>query len=393
MTRFYHQLGHRAVWSLDSILRDNAGDGAILAPRYMPPAKITALAPALRRRSLFDPQFFLPGTSRGKLVDYQFYPSIIADGFSSTEYDEETAVRSASLCLAFQNRHDFEHLIIPTRIDDSGSESYIRSQMQLFVDPFLQAYRDQGSAGSLLLQLILSDRALKDEAYRSAILNWVTSLQDLAGVYLITVRATPRKQLQDIDLLLATLRMTTALRDSGLQVILGYLNTEALPLLVADPTGIATGSYENLRKFSVRAFEPADGAPQRGPNARIYLPRLCQWIAHQYVGAITREISDVEAYFGESPYRIEMFSPSYNWHFTKPQPYKHYFHVFSGQIRSLSSLRGSDRFDAVIDTIERARAEFQRLGDAGIVFDADSDDQHLAAWLTALNQFRRERGL
>ena len=392
MVRLYHQLGHRYTWSLSSLQDDNCGDGAIIAPRYMAPAKVTALNSTLRRKSFFDPQFFLPGTSRGKLTEYDFFPAIVADGFSSTEYGEEAARESAELCLGFQEQNDFEYLVIPTRVDENTPSKYIESQMELFVHPFLAAYRDLDSQQEILLQLILSDRMLKDEAYRAAILNWVTSLEELAGVYLIVHRPPGRKQLQDIDLLLAMLMMTSALRRAGLEVVLGYLNSEALPLLVADPTAVATGSYENLRIFSIRAFEDAGSTTMRGPNARVYVPRLCQWIEYPYVDAVKRVIPDVAEFFEESPYHVEMFKPSYNWHFTKPEPYKHYFYVFSRQFRELASLHGIDRFDAVVETIERARAEFRQLADSGIVFGVDNDDQHVAIWLTALNLFRRERG-
>jgi hypothetical protein len=87
-----------------------------------------------------------------------------------------------------------------------------------------------------------------------------------------------------------------------------------------------------------------------------------------------------------------MFQPDYNWHFSKPQPYKHYFFVFSKQIKQLSESQGTDRFHAVYNLIEEALREFEKLHELGIVFTRDNDSSHLATWLTALNLFRREYG-
>lgn len=59
MFRFYHQLGHRYKWSIDSLTKDGAGDGVIIAPRYMSPKEVESLQLKLRSTSFFDPQFLI----------------------------------------------------------------------------------------------------------------------------------------------------------------------------------------------------------------------------------------------------------------------------------------------------------------------------------------------
>lgn len=233
---------------------------------------------------------------------------------------------------------------------------------------------------------------LKEKGFRNTIINWITSIDDIKGVYLIFQRQRNRKQIDDFDLIISMLKTITLLRRNDLEVILGYLNTEAIPLLLADPNGIATGSYENLRMFQLTAFnEPEEDKMMRGPNARIYVSKLCQWIEHPYVGAI-KQVIDSSDFFDESPYRIEMFEPSYNWHFTKPSPYKHYFFVFSNQIKQIADYSPDIRFKVISDILKAALRQFETLEEKGIVFDSESGSKHLSAWLTALNLFAKEFG-
>jgi hypothetical protein len=249
MTRIYHQLGHRYQWSIESLLSEQTGDGAIIAPRYMTPAKVAALPASLRAQSIFDPQFFLPASTRGALPTYSFFPQVMAEGFSTTEWDGALADECARRCLGFQDDCGFESLVIPTRFRDGMPSDFVDSQQGSFVGPFMSAYARLGTTKPILLQLVLTDQMLKDRNYRRDLLNWITGIEDIAGVYLITHISNRRKQVTDIDFLLAMLSFIRSIKTAGMQVILGYLNTEAILLLASDPDAVTMGSYENLRMF------------------------------------------------------------------------------------------------------------------------------------------------
>jgi hypothetical protein len=196
----------------------------------------------------------------------------------------------------------------------------------------------------------------------------------------------------DIDYLLALLAFVKAIKDNDMSIVVGYLNTEALPLLVADPTAVTIGGYENLRMFSLKAFENDDGGVSRGPVARIYVSRLLQWINHQYLGAIRRVMDDMEGYVDESRYRVSMFESRYNWHFAKPEPYKHYFLVFAKQLNRIAAVSLPDRVAVAREECERAVAEYRKLEQLGIVFDPESASGHLGPWITAIKIFEKELG-
>lgn len=390
MIELLHQLGFRYQWSLASLTDEGSGNGAIIGPRYMERAKVISLPRTIRERSIFDPQFYLPNSNQGKLTTYPFFPHVVAGGFSTTEWNEELALQSASQCLSFQNECGFKYVVIPTRFRSGMPSDYIESQSRLFVEPFLKSYRNQAIDKPCLLQLILTDQMLKDENYRRDILNWVTGMREVEGIYLIYHLPSRHKQIDDIDFLLAAMSFVNAIKRANMTVVMGYLNTEAIPLLVVEPDAITIGSYENLRMFDVLPYQDEEEMQQhRGPNARIYVSRLLQWIEHQYIGAIARVIDNRESFFDDSQHRVIMFEPTYNWHFTKPEPYKHYFVTFAQQFRRLISYNGHDRFDAVREECQRALSEFQSLENRGIILDSESSGRHLPAWLTALNLFEQ----
>lgn len=388
MSRLLHQLGHRYSWNLESLAQAGTGDGVIVGPRYIERAKVLALPVALRGVSLFDPQFYLPHSAQGKLSTYPFFPQVISGGFSTTEWNDELQAQCADACLAFQHGCGFEHLTIPCRFYEGMPSDFIEKQDAQFVQPFLEAAQRLDSGRSLVLQLITTDQMIRDEEYRTELLNWVTSYPELHGVYLIYHVHNRRKQIDDIDFLIGLLRFCTALRASGLNVFVGYCNTEAMLLACAGVEAVSIGAYENLRMFSTKAFEEKDDSVRRGPNARVYVPRLLQWIEHEYLGAIRQVVGSLDDYIEDNEHRVAMFSPSYNWHFTKPDPYKHYFRAFTTQFRRICLNEGEARIAAVFAECQQAMVHYDELQHAGIVFDSESAGAHLPRWLTTINLWR-----
>jgi len=343
----------------------------------------------IRRSAIFDPQFFLPNSSEGKLPTYAFFPHVIAEGFSTTEWSNSLQSRCAESCLQFQQECDFKYLIIPSRFYEGMPSDFIDNQDRSFVRPFIESARRLRPTKPLLLQLILTDQMIKDERYRTELLNWITSYSEIQGVYLIYHVHNRHKQIEDVDFLVSLLGFCTALKLVDMTVVVGYCNTEALLLTCTGCDVVTIGSYENLRMFNTTAFEDNEEKKIRGPNARVYIPKLLQWVEHPYIGAIKRVVRNIDQYIEDNSHRVAMFSPTYNWHFTKPDPYKHYFITFTRQLQRLCSNSGDARVGALLAECRQAITEFERLQRGGIVFDQDSSGAHLSKWITAINLWRR----
>lgn len=387
----YHQLGFRSQWNFQSFINDSVGNGFILAPSHMEKSEVENLDNNLKRNSIFDPQFFIPSVQKRKLSTYDFFPDVVANGFQTSEYSDGFSQECAERCISFQKVNGFRKLIIPTRYISGMPSNFIQQQQQLFVMPFVDAITRLGKDRPVLLQIVLNDGMIKDLEFSSDLLNWITGIPTIDGVYLIADINPRPKQLRDIDFLYSYLRFIQALSLNDLYILLGYQNTEAVLLTLASPSAVSIGSYENLRMFNIRNFKEDENGTKRGPNARIYVSKLFQWIDTNYIGAIARVFGNTHL-FDDNHYKAQMFEPTFQWHFSKPELYKHYFLVFSGQIQNITNYNGIDRYHFISHLIEQGMAEFDSIRDRGVILDQDSDGSHLPAWLTAANLFAQDQG-
>lgn len=101
--RFYHQVGHCSTWNLESFAADGCGDGLILSPVHQNRLSVERLHEDIQRQSLFDPQYYLPNSTKAKLATYDFFPEQISNGFSTANFPLVSR-DSAERCVAFQDR-------------------------------------------------------------------------------------------------------------------------------------------------------------------------------------------------------------------------------------------------------------------------------------------------
>ena len=94
----YHQCGHNLVWNLDSLTQDRAGDGMIFSPVNDGPDRIMVLERDIRTRSLFDPQFYVPASERGKLPEFPFFLSAVMPALTTTDFRDGLPGNSAAVC-------------------------------------------------------------------------------------------------------------------------------------------------------------------------------------------------------------------------------------------------------------------------------------------------------
>jgi hypothetical protein len=232
---------------------------------------------------------------------------------------------------------------------------------------------------------------LSDEEKRDEVLNWVTSHQNIEGVYLIFENNFTSKQIKDFDYLLNALKFIKILKDNQMEVHLGYSNTEALLYSIAMPDSVSVGSYENLRSFGIKRFQDLEKSQMRPPNARLYSSHLLQWIDYEYIQAMKSLVPDYADFFDDSEYKPLMFTPEFKWHFAKSEPYKHYFYIFNRQIKGLPASQ-QDRIDQMKGAIKNALSLFKEIEDV-ILLDDDSNGSHLPTWFNIINAFQKELAL
>jgi len=378
--KIFHQAGHNTIWNLDSFRDDNTGDGIIFSPVHFQKERLEAVYTNIKENSLLDPQFYVPDSQKAKLQSYEFFPETLMDGFSTVDYEAQ-AYEAAEQCLKFQLQNEFESLIIPARYFSDLVSNYIPQQKGLFVDPFLHAYRRNGNGKQLIMTLPMTATMLLDDDYRVSILDWATSYPEIHGVYLLVYFDEISKQLQNYDKLLSYVNFIQDLQGAELEVICGYCNTEGLLLTLLDVYGVAMGAYENTRRFSIDKFLE-DDQDRRGPAARIFLPRLLNWVRWFTADEIRSDFPDLwDEIYTPTDYSEAVFASGQAPHFSQPPLYKHQFQLMTNLYRELSGQTLQDRKQNLVDKIRTASELYVKLNDAGILFfDDNCRGGHLPVW-------------
>ncbi len=391
----FHQLGWRYKWSIDTLKNEQIGDGVIISPRSMNKEEVDELDSFIKRKAILDPQLFNPREVNKKMATYDFYPALIVKGGYATGNYKEHSPISANVCVDYQINNDFRYMVIPTRYFDGlpPVADFIKVQNEHFVDPFIKNINSKGIDKDIFVQVILNVFMVKSKEFTDELLDWITGLQGIKGVYLITEYPTDDKQICDSDFLHSLLKFINVLYQNELRVILGYLNTEALVLSLANPSVISIGSFENLRRFHYSMFEDMNAEKdQRGPKPRIYVPQMLQWVEYPFVQDIVKSIPETRRWVGNNKYLDTVFQPTYKWSNNSKEPYKHYFIEGSKQLQEISVLNDADRYNAVRNMIELAKADYSKIYDNGVRLDEKSSEKHLNYWLTAINLFAKDQG-
>jgi hypothetical protein len=385
--KIYHQAGHNTIWNIESLKNDNSGDGIIFSPVHYPKNNMEAVDETIKTRSMFDPQFYVPGSQKAKLQTYEFFPEVFAKGFSTKDF-EIIANKVAAQCLDFQVTNKYESIIIPARYHSEMITDYIEKQKAFTIEPFLSVIASDGVNKDIFVTLPITKSMVQDIEYQTQILNWITSYPDIQGVYLLNEIGEVTKQITQYENLISHVNFINELQGSGLKVIIGYCNVESILLSILDPYAVTIGAYENTRNFSIAKFLD-DESDIRGPAPRVYIPNLLNWVRYDTVVEIKEDFPELwDKIYTPTNYMDSIFKAGTRPHFTKPELYKHHFSLIYNQLKKLSSKGFEERKNELRQMINEASKLYGEIKDAGIMFfDKNCDGEHLPVWNRVLRQF------
>ncbi len=382
---------------------NEVGDGFIISPLDMNMDILKKIDDQDLENSFLDPQFYALNIYRDSYLSYKFLDEV------DNIYDYNLQKNGiAKKCIDFQNKVSFKYITIPTidfdllALEESYSELYddIKSDSdvssyfdsnsikisllnKLILDPFTNYITQNNIKKPILFTIVFNDEMAKNSDLFNSMLATVTNNETINGIYLLPQNNRTFKRISDINFLVKIMEFIHILRENDLEVIVGYSDIECLLYTVAGATAIPIGVYENLRKYDGLKFSNNDYSG-RGPNPRIFSSILLQWIEYPYLSVI-KENSDLSKYFEQNDYFLETQEKDYNWHFSKPQCYKHYMVSFSRIIKNLSNDL-EERYQQVDKLLEQANNAFRELSDF-VFFDDNSSGDHINKWRTALKSY------
>lgn len=383
-----HQAGHNTKWNLDSITEEHIGDGIIFSPVHHAKSNLIAVETEIKKHSIFDPQFYMPASQKQKLQTYSFFPDVITNGFSTVDYCS-VAHESAKSCIDFQIENNFSSIVIPSRFFQEMVTDFIDQQLAFTVDAFLAHLPKGEDKKKIFLTLPLTIAMVRDERYRTSLLNWVTSYPEIDGIYLLVNFEERTKQVHDYDKLFSYVSFVRELVQADLDVICGYSNLEGLILSMFDIWGVTIGAYENTRSFSIDKFIDDDKI-QMGPAPRIYLPGLLNWVRYDTAKEIMEDCPHLwDKVYVPTPEADKVLSEAKPPHFTQAPLYKHYFRLAYGEYSDLLSVAPAQRHKILSQRVEVAIQLHQEIEAEGVqFFDENCRGGHLTGWRRLLKNLK-----
>lgn len=379
--KVFHQVGHNPKWNLDSFTEDSCGNGLILSPVHQDPNSVEKLEPHIRESCMFDPQFYLPGSQKRKLKAYSFFPETFMNGFSTIEF-EAVAKQAAEECIAFQLAQGFGNVVIPTRFLNQMYTDFIEQHERFSVIPFLEALPEMDQP--VCLSLALTDHMIQDEGFRNRILNWVTKYPEIDQIYLIYSVERETKQIQSSDFLASALSFAKEISDTGLELIIGYQNTESLLFTLIDNVTVSFGTFENTRIFSIDKFLVTD-EERRGPKPRIYLSGLLNWVQFEQAKQIRSGANKIwELSYKPTEYSELVLSRKIDPYFNQAELYKHHLCCMQDQFDQLNAIPATERATLIGKWIKDANELYSEIDDVGLFIEKHGNGAHLSPWNVAL---------
>ena len=383
----YHQCGHNTVWNIDSFCKDKIGDGLIFSPSDFEKEKVEKLDLKIKESSFFDPQYYLPKSDKKKLQTYNFFPNTFMNNDYSTVNYEEKAYDDAYKCVEFQKNNSFNRIIIPCVYKENFTDKYLAIQKELYIIPFVSAIEKLNVNKPVFLTLILKDNYLFDKEIREEILSFATSFQAIDGIYIIPEHVETYKRVRDEKYLFELMKFIDKLRENELLVHLGYTDIEGFILSLSDITSISIGAYENTRCFSIEKFKSNVGKRQ-GPNPRVFSAKLLQNVEYTYLAPLETLYDKYDELFEDNEYKIKLFEPTFQWHFTKPEIYKYYFCEYSKLLQKLT-VEYDERYQFILEKIKESMIYYKEINDSGVLLDERSNGDHLIHWTNAINMYNK----
>lgn len=379
--KVFHQVGHNFSWNIQSFTDDSCGDGLILSPVHQDPGSVEKLPANIRAASMFDPQFYLPSSQKPKLKAYSFFPETFVNGFTTTSF-EAAAKQAATVCVNFQLSQGFQNIVIPVRYLDQMYSDFIEQHESFSVIPFLEAL--SGVDRPVCLTLALTNHMIQDEKFRNDVLNWVTKFPEIDQIYLIYSIERETKQIKSADFLSAALAFAKEICDTGLELIVGYQNTESLLFTLIDDITVTYGTFENTRIFSIDKFLVTD-EERRGPKPRIYLPGLLNWVQFDQAKQIQSSSKEIwDCAYRTSKYADIVLNREVAPYFNQPELYKHHLLCMQEQFNQLSAISPIERAKLISTWIKNAASLYSEIEDIGLLIEKHGDGTHLSPWNIAL---------
>lgn len=383
--KLLHQLGHNYKWPLDSFFENEVGDGFVLLARSIEKEKIGKALSGYKAdkylpHSFLDLQFYGGKDSIGGHLDtYEFHP--INHKGKETEVGMIEAVLAG---IKFQEELGLKNVLVPNvwMPPEKTELSYG------FIKAISSHISKNKKMGVLYFMTIpISGTTIDDSSAVEKLLQELTDM-DICfdGYYIVCEPNLEYKKKISIDFkYYANLKkIMSTLKKQGFKTILGFSNLDSIVFsAMVDIDYITIGTYENLRKFSLKGYtEETDGGASKG---WYYSEKLLNFVRASQLDLL-RERGILDYIRNEDNiFSDVILKDGYPWNTHRPDVHKNYLVSISRQLKTLNDIPlGETRISHIEKMIEQAVTLYESFRKASVYLDDESSNYHLSMWLSVI---------
>lgn len=364
----YHQIGHD---SENLLFEPELGQfsGAILSPVNYGPSKTQAqVARALEDLKspfdlILDPQLYVPQSSRGRLHEWQYFPTDV-DTADLSLINWWASVNEALVqeALAIGASGVASPLTLPR--SELYSDEYLAFVVQTCSDLVRRADRQLEVWQTAVIgmrELNSTDRPMQIAS--------LLSNTAAERIYLVfSTDVTPRQELHASDELAAAVTLVSELKNAGLKVLVGFCSADMVLWKAAGAESCATGKFFNLRRFTrSRWLEPSENGGGQLPY--LFEEGLLAFLREADVTRLSnaKMLTDVSS---ENPFTKRILhkfaeQPGSPWLADSWRQYLYWFAECENQMTDGTSVR---------ELLADAENCWSKLDDIGLLFEERRND-------------------
>ena len=259
----YLQLGHGMMGYCVELIGKWGEGTVILSPRDLTEQQTITFAKKLHSingQTLFDPQYYNPRADHHKLIKWSHW----SNDFDTSSLHNNGCV---DVCTAIKKINDHcqtQAYIIPSRLCEVVDKYWLQDQ-ELFIDTAMTIFSDKEKYITLALssQVIADEQAI--EQIIEASFKW-----NVEGYYIVPEG---RYLENDPNWLMNLIQLVAGLKLQNKKIIVGYSNHQMLSLACANVDAIASGTFLNIRHFSLSKFDNPDDSAVSRRSVWYYCPQ------------------------------------------------------------------------------------------------------------------------
>lgn len=389
--KLYLQFGYGMMAHVKHMFKQWGGGTVILSPRDMDEDQMSRLADDLKLingHTLFDAQLYIPRSDHHGLLKHEYYQEFGGDNYHTSFLAD--IHRMKDLFQELKRLNDLaktDRYIIPGIFCDEPDDVWAMSQ-----ESFLQASEEVFVDKKTLATLCISSSLLCGKSEKIEQLIGMASKWNVNGFYVVPEGEYLEKNPTWFANLLS---LVAGLKLLEKEVIVGYSNHQMLALACAGVDAIATGSWLNVRHFSLERFEEPTSTGGRK------LPwYYCPCSQSEYKLATLDAFRRLRESFFDNLKTDSSMNSNYidtyfdsSIEFKEQAAFRHYFQCLHKQSEIISKETYKDTFTVVYSLQENAENTIDAFRTQGLRQRERSYESVGESCMSALDIFNQEKGI